>query len=611
MKKALIILMVFIVCNVVLAQDSLKVKLLYHWDDSSVLMYNEVWGLVQNNREYAVIGALEGTYFFDITNPDSVAELGFVPGKEGGCIHRDYHDYNGYLYMVADEGASSLQIIDLSYLPDSLALVYDSDALFTKSHNIFIDSTTARLYTCGGDQNNGLRVFSLADPLNPIELVNFSAAAGYVHDVYVRDDTAYVHGGGAGFYIYDLTDIINPQLVGSLTSYPTKGYNHSGWLSQDEMIYCFADETTNTDIKVCDVSDFGNITVLDTVNSGGDINAIPHNLIIKNGYLYASYYQDGLWIYDISDPANTSVVGYYDTHPAIATSYGAWGVYPLLPSGVVLVSDMANGLFVLDVTDAICNNPVSNFSFTTSNLTADFIDASTFKGNPAYSWDYGDGSSISTLQNPSHTYTLAGTYNVCLTIVDSCGSNLICQSVTVLDSMGCPPPSSYFGYSANGLSIMFADSSIVSGNATYSWDFGDGSGSATQQNPSYTYAASGTYNVCLTVTDSCGIATMCNAVTITLGTGKRSTFIEIDWWVGPNPFYQDFSVFLPIRDDGLIEYSIYDFSGKRVSFGVGLIQNGKMEISDVGELLAGIYLLELKTNNLYLHEKIVKFLPLR
>ena len=62
---------------------------------------------------------------------------------------------------------------------------------------------------------------------------------------------------------------------------------------------------------------------------------------------------------------------------------------------------------------------------------------------------------------------------------------------------------------------------------------------------------------------------------------------------------------------GFVEYSIYDFSGKRVSFGVGLIQNGKMEISDVGELLAGIYLLELKTNNLYLHEKIVKFLPLK
>ncbi|HIA36226.1 MAG TPA: choice-of-anchor B family protein [Flavobacteriales bacterium] len=352
MKKALIILMVFIVCNVVLAQDSLKVKLLYHWDDSTVYMYNEVWGFVQNNREYAVIGALEGTYFFDITNPANVAELGFVPGKEGGCVHRDYHDFNGYLYMVADEGASSLQIIDLDYLPDSLALVYDSDSLFTRSHNIFIDSSTARLYTCGGDQNNGLRVFSLANPLNPLELVNFAAAAGYVHDVYVRDDTAYVHGGG-GFFIYDLTDVVNPQLVGSLTSYPTKGYNHSGWLSLDEMIYCFADENTNTDIKICDVSDFGNITVLDTVNSGGDTNAIPHNLIIKNGFLYASYYQDGLWIYDISDPANTSVVGYYDTHPAIATGYGAWGVYPLLPSGVVLVSDMANGLFVFDVTDAI------------------------------------------------------------------------------------------------------------------------------------------------------------------------------------------------------------------------------------------------------------------
>ena len=44
--------------------------------------------------------------------------------------HRDYHDYQAYLYAVSDEGASSLQIIDMSTLPDSVSLVYDSSDLF-------------------------------------------------------------------------------------------------------------------------------------------------------------------------------------------------------------------------------------------------------------------------------------------------------------------------------------------------------------------------------------------------------------------------------------------------------------------------------------------------
>jgi len=620
-------LLLFLLCiSNAYTQDSLNVSLVYHWEDTTLVpaapfnnTYNEIWGLNIGNREYAVLGSTAGTHIFDITDPLNVDPPVFIPGASQGTkiIHRDFHDHNGYLYIVSDENQgngifSTLQIADLSFLPASAPLVYDSNTLFSRSHNIFIDEASGRLYTCGGDNNNGLRVFSLANPELPVELVNFTTPGG-VHDVFVRNDTAYVNMGNLGLFIYDMSTITSPTLIGSLTSYPDQGYNHSGWLTENGNVYAFADETLGMDVKICDVSNLANINVLSQINSSVDSNSIAHNLIINGDYLYLSYYYDGLQIFDISDPANPFRTGYYDTYslPNMASYKGAWGVYPFLASGLVLISDMQSGLYVLDVSESICNNPVSNFSFITSNLTANFIDASTFKGNPAYSWDYGDGSSISTLQNPSHTYTLAGTYNVCLTIVDSCGSDLICQSVTVIDSLGCPPPSSYFTYAANGLSIIFTDSSIVSGNATYSWDFGDGSGAGTQQNTSYTYAASGTYNVCLTVTDSCGIATICNAVTITLGTGMHSTDIELDWWVGPNPFSQDFSVFLPLKDDELIEYSIYDISGKRVGCGVGLSQNGKLEISDVGELLPGIYLLELKTNNLYLHEKIAKFLPLR
>ena len=50
--------------------------------------------------------------------------MGRAVGPE--IIHRDYHDYQGYLYAVSDEGAASLQIIDISTLPDSASVVYDS-----------------------------------------------------------------------------------------------------------------------------------------------------------------------------------------------------------------------------------------------------------------------------------------------------------------------------------------------------------------------------------------------------------------------------------------------------------------------------------------------------
>ncbi|MBT5439471.1 MAG: hypothetical protein HOK92_09765 [Flavobacteriales bacterium] len=140
-------------------------------------------------------------------------------------------------------------------------------------------------------------------------------------------------------------------------------YNHSGWLNNEGNIYVFAEETFNTDVQICDVSDFSNITILSSVNSGGGANSIPHNLIIKDEYLFISYYHDGLYIFDISNPNDPLLVGFYDTEPGPSIPYswhGAWGVYPNLPSGNVLVSDTRHGLFILDVSEA--TNSISDLS---------------------------------------------------------------------------------------------------------------------------------------------------------------------------------------------------------------------------------------------------------
>ena len=87
-----------------------------------------------------------GTHIFDITNISNVDTVAFIPGAATGqsIIHRDFHDYNGYLYIVCDEDSqltqSTLQLVDLSCLPGSEPIVYDSDTLIGRIHNIFIDS---------------------------------------------------------------------------------------------------------------------------------------------------------------------------------------------------------------------------------------------------------------------------------------------------------------------------------------------------------------------------------------------------------------------------------------------------------------------------------------
>src|SRR5204863_321056 len=124
----------------------------------------------------------------------------------------------------------------------------------------------------------------------------------------------------------------------------------------------------------------------------------------------------------------------------------------------------------------------------------------------AYSWNFGDGTPTSTLQNPSHTYAAGGSYTVTLQVTDNQGaqSALASQNITVTPPN--QPPVASFTRSCNGLSCSFTStSSDPDGSiASYRWTFGDGSAAVTTQNASHTYAAGGTYTVTLQVTDNQG-----------------------------------------------------------------------------------------------------------
>ncbi len=341
-----------------------EIDLVFHWEDPTIPgsaeynnAYNEVWGLVVEGREFAVIGSTMGTHIFDITDIANVDSVAFIPGKVTGpaIIHRDYHDYNGLLYIVADEGISSLQIVDISQLPESVEVVYDSGELITRAHNIFIDTTAAVLYGCGISTGTGSSVWFGQYDISNVEPVFLNSApeAGYVHDMYVRDNIAYVLAGSSGgLYIIDFTDPTNYTVLGSLLNYSAfgQGYTHSGWLSDDGNTFVFADENHGLEMKICDVSDPTDITVESTCWSEVDEQSMAHNQMIKGDFLYTANYHDGLVIHDISNPQEPELLAIYDTYsPLDHDSYrGAWGIYCYLPSGRLLVSDMQYGLFVFE-----------------------------------------------------------------------------------------------------------------------------------------------------------------------------------------------------------------------------------------------------------------------
>ncbi|MDQ3073577.1 MAG: T9SS type A sorting domain-containing protein, partial [Bacteroidota bacterium] len=168
--------------------------------------------------------------------------------------------------------------------------------------------------------------------------------------------------------------------------YPQHGYNHSGWLAGDGEYFVFADETGGKELKL-----YGTKNLKDSVTAGdgleffstfglnADKGSVAHNPFIKDHLVYVSYYHEGVVVFDISDPYAPRFVTRYDTYPQNTdasghTNYkdfhGCWGVYPFLPSGNIIASDMSNGLFVFkldtfNVYDTpwvarVLSNPIEN-----------------------------------------------------------------------------------------------------------------------------------------------------------------------------------------------------------------------------------------------------------
>lgn len=356
------------------AQDSLNVTKVYQWQGENLPAsflygntYNSVWGYARDGREYAIIGSTMGTHIIDVTPNDITGQIVFIPGNDDGgdIVHREYKTYRDRLYAVTDEGQGTLQIIDLRNLPDSAPVIYDSNALFARAHSLWIDTTNARLYTHYGSSD--FAIWSLADPDAPSLLLKpqfsvpwWDAQVGGVHDAYTVNNITYTNDVDA-MHIIDFNDVQNPVLLGGLnhTDYPQAGYNHSGWLHGNGWLYVMADETHGLDLKLFDVSDPTDILFIDTIGTDLGPGSIAHNPVFQGDLLHVAYYEDGYWLWSVADPYHAQLLGWYDMHPEpYAYSYkGAWGVYPFLPSGRILISEMQHGLFVLDISQALSATP--------------------------------------------------------------------------------------------------------------------------------------------------------------------------------------------------------------------------------------------------------------
>ena len=344
-------------------------------------MVNDIWGWTDpdTDKEYAIVGRSDGTSFVEVTNPSMPVLLATLPMTEGAraAAWRDMKVFNNHAYIVADgAGQHGLQVFDLARLRDldgSNPPVLEPDYLYTdiaSAHNIVINEETGIAYSVGGSSGGvtcggGLHMLDLnKDPKKP-EFVGCFAdpstgrrGTGYSHDAqcvtYAGPDTEHagkeicMGSNETALSIADVTDKDNPVAI-SMVVYPNVAYAHQGWLSEDHEYFYMNDEgdepqglVEGTRTLVWDVRDLDEpVLVTEFIQ---ETTTTDHNLYIRDNLMYQSNYGSGLRIIDITDRANPVEVGFLVTAQG---GGGSWSNYPYFKSGVIAVTDMGNGLFMV------------------------------------------------------------------------------------------------------------------------------------------------------------------------------------------------------------------------------------------------------------------------
>jgi choice-of-anchor B domain-containing protein len=354
---------------------------------------NDIWGHVDLNTgiEYAIMGVRNGAAVFDLSDPANPVEVGTVDGSQATWrdikVYQFYDEndarWKAYAYVTVDGASDGVTIIDLNDLPNSVSLVERNNSV-GNAHNVYIsnvdyglniafDGVDPVLQLVGANRYSGsFHSYSLNNPQTINMMPNQTNFNGYTHDgasVIIDDSrkdtgcynatqhcSVFIDFNEKEILFWDITQPSDTRQLGVATYNDvssTNQYVHSGWVSDDKRYVLAHDEFDeyrgglNSTVRIFQIDDLRNPVQVGQWT--GPTRAIDHNGFVVGNRYYMSNYERGLTVLDITDPSAPKEVGYFDTYPVSnnAAFNGAWGTYPFLPSGLILVSDINSGLYIL------------------------------------------------------------------------------------------------------------------------------------------------------------------------------------------------------------------------------------------------------------------------
>jgi hypothetical protein len=301
-----------------------------------------------------------GVDIVDLAIPTDPIRLSRVNGSlcsAAGCGHNKVHTLSvseGYLY-TADNATDTIKIVDVR-VPE-IPVVVKSLELFT-------------------------------DPTDPTGIAS--------HEVVVRNDRLYIASkrnstptANGYFHIYDVSDPENPV---RLKEFLSGGSSHTAMPSIDGNTLVIAEERLNGNVLIYDISAIDDpddpdplpppkiLNRSNVCHNGNCLDAhTPHHVHMHGNLMFITWYEAGLTVFNIANPANPVFVGAFDTFPggppdgsdacsgSTGNCSGAWGVDLSLGLDRVLISDRQRGLIVVNATGLLKPGDYNQDTFVNGN----------------------------------------------------------------------------------------------------------------------------------------------------------------------------------------------------------------------------------------------------
>ena len=430
---------------------------------------------------------------------------------------------------------------------------------------------------------------------------------------------------GSGSALCSFTSSTSPAGSGVITF-------HSNTMPGSTINWSFGDGTAGHGQTVTHTyNGFGTyIVCMNELDSSGNIvctfcdsvsiNNIPNNCQFTLSPSAANYMEI---LFSAQSPAGTNMTwdfgdGLTGTGNNVSHVYVIDGIYNVCNT----LYDSAQNVLCHSCQTVTIQNPIhypchANFQAISLGLTGHFIDLSNIDpATASYSWDFGDGHS-SSVRFPQHAYAAPGTYNVCLDIADSNCTDQYCTSLLVDTTINNPIFCNAFFVTIQMAPFQLVVVNMSSGiNLNFHWDFGDGVTSNLAY-PNHTYASTGSYILCLTVTNpvtgaSC-TSTYCDTVSVDssgyiyrlTNAGFTINVLSPDQLTGINDVHETQFVSVypnPVQDLLTIEvqskgesiYRVFSINGAEIEN--GKFYSAKNEIK-TSAWESGFYLMEITRND--------------